>query len=77
MSRRTWSMMGAAAALWGASYLFIKVALDDVSEGGIVCIRTALGAAVLLALAQRSGALDSLRGHGRWIFVIAIVQVAA
>jgi drug/metabolite transporter (DMT)-like permease len=70
-------MMGAAAALWGASYLFIKVALDDVSEGGIVCIRTALGAAVLLALAQRSGALDSLRGHGRWIFVIAIVQVAA
>jgi drug/metabolite transporter (DMT)-like permease len=32
---------------------------------------------VLLALAQRSGALESLRGHGRWIFVIAIVQVAA
>ena len=31
-------MMGAAAALWGASYLFIKVALDDVSEGGIVVI---------------------------------------
>jgi drug/metabolite transporter (DMT)-like permease len=70
-------MMGAAAALWGASYLFIKVALDDVSEGGIVCIRTALGAAVLLTLAHRRGALDALRGHGRWIVVIALVQVVA
>ncbi len=67
-------MMGAAAALWGASYLFIKVALDDLSEGGI---RTALGAAVLLALARRRGALDALRGHGRWIVVIALVQVVA
>ena len=70
-------MMGAAAALWGASYLFIKVALDDVSEGGIVCIRTALGAAVLLTLAHRWGALDALRGHGRWIVVIALVHVVA
>jgi drug/metabolite transporter (DMT)-like permease len=79
VSRRTWSMMGAAAALWGASYLFIKVALDDVSEGGIVCIRTALGAAVLVTLAHRWGALESLRGRGRgrWIVVIALVQVVA
>src|SRR5512132_2187466 len=70
-------MMGAAAALWGASYLFIKVALDDVSEGGIVCIRTALGAAVLLTRANRWGSLESLRGRGRWIVVIALVQVVA
>jgi drug/metabolite transporter (DMT)-like permease len=70
-------MMGAAAALWGASYLFIKVALDDVSEGGIVCLRTALGAVVLVALAHRWGALESLRGHGRWILVVAVVQVVA
>ncbi len=49
MNRRAWLMMGAAAALWGASYMFIKVALDDLSEGAIVCIRVALGAAVLAA----------------------------
>jgi drug/metabolite transporter (DMT)-like permease len=70
-------MMGAAAGLWGASYLFIKVALDDVSEGGIVCIRTALGAAVLLLLARQRSVLDGLRGNGRWITVIALVQVVA
>jgi drug/metabolite transporter (DMT)-like permease len=77
MTRRTWMMMGGAAAVWGASYMFIKVALDDFSEGAIVCIRTALGAAVLLTLAVRWDALGALRGRGRWIVPIALVQVAA
>jgi drug/metabolite transporter (DMT)-like permease len=75
MTRRAWLMMGGAAALWGASYMFIKVALHDVSEGGIVCIRTALGAAVLLTLAVRWNALGPLRGRMRWMVVIALVQV--
>ena len=61
MTRRSWLMMGGAAAVWGASYMFIKVALDDFSEGAIVCIRTALGAVVLLTLARRWDALAPLR----------------
>jgi drug/metabolite transporter (DMT)-like permease len=76
MTRRTWLMMGGAAAVWGASYMFIKLALDDFSEGAIVCIRTALGAAVLLTLAARWGALPALRGRLRWIVPAALVQVA-
>jgi drug/metabolite transporter (DMT)-like permease len=75
MSRRSWLMLSAAAAVWGASYLFIKVALDDFSEGGVVCIRTALGAAVLLTLAVRQGALAPLRARFAWIVVLALVQV--
>jgi drug/metabolite transporter (DMT)-like permease len=75
MSRRTWMMMGGAAAVWGASYMFIKVALDDFSEGAIVCIRTALGAMVLMTLAKRWGALAALRG--RWVTVglVGLAQV--
>jgi drug/metabolite transporter (DMT)-like permease len=76
MTRRTWLMMVGTAAVWGASYMFIKVALDDFSEGAVVCIRTALGAGVLLTLAARWGALGQLRGHGRWIVPAALVQVA-
>src|SRR6478736_6071409 len=68
MTRRTWLMMGGAAAVWGASYMFIKVALEDFSEGTIVCLRTALGAAVLLALAP-------LRGRWHLVAAIALVQV--
>jgi drug/metabolite transporter (DMT)-like permease len=76
MTRRTWLMMGGAAAVWGASYMFIKLALDDFSEGAIVCIRTALGAAVLLTLAVRWNALAPLRGVWRWQIPTALVQVA-
>ena len=75
MTRRSWLMMGGAAAVWGASYMFIKVALDDFSEGAIVCIRTALGAVVLLALARRWDALAPLRGRWPWVAAIALVQV--
>ena len=67
MTRRSWLMMGGAAAVWGASYMFIKVALDDFSEGAIVCLRTALGAAVLLALARSAGARSHrCAGAGTW-----------
>ena len=75
MTRRTWLMMGGAAAVWGASYMFIKVALDDFSEGTIVCLRTALGVGVLLALARRWGALAPLRGRWHLVAAIALVQV--
>jgi drug/metabolite transporter (DMT)-like permease len=68
-------MLVATAAVWGSSYLFIKVALEDFSEGAIVCIRTALGAALLLAFAARRGVLAHIRGRVRWIVVIAFVQV--
>src|SRR5215218_3686133 len=75
MTRRSWLMMGGAAAVWGASYMFIKVALDDFSEGAIVCIRTALGAGVLLVLARRWGALAPLRGRWHLVGAIGCVQV--
>jgi drug/metabolite transporter (DMT)-like permease len=75
MTRRTWLMMGGAAAVWGASYMFIKVALDDFSEGAIVCIRTGLGATVLLALAAHWRVLGPLRGRLGWIALIGCVQV--
>jgi drug/metabolite transporter (DMT)-like permease len=75
MTRRSWLIMGGAAAVWGASYMFIKVALDDLSEGTIVWVRVALGAAVLLPLAARVGELATLRGRWRWLVVVAVIQV--
>ena len=77
MDRRNWILLLALAALWGASYLFIKVALDDVfSPWAIVSIRTALAALVLVPLALKLGVLTSLRGRLGPIVVLAFVQVA-
>src|ERR671924_1062727 len=75
MTRRSWLMLVATAAVWGSSYMFIKVALDDFSEGAIVCLRTALGAGLLLSYAAARGVLGHIRGRVRWMIVIAFVQV--
>jgi drug/metabolite transporter (DMT)-like permease len=75
MTRRSWLMLVLTAALWGSSYMFIKVALHDFSEGAIVCLRTALGAVLLLGYAARRGVLGDIRGRERWIAIIALVQV--
>src|SRR3954452_15742554 len=76
MDRRAWLMMGLLAALWGASYLFIKIALDDLSPAMVVCVRTALGALVLAPLALRRGAPAGARALVLPVFALAAIQVA-
>jgi drug/metabolite transporter (DMT)-like permease len=73
--RRSWILLLATAALWGASYLFIKVALDELPEGAIVFARVLLGAAVLVPLAAHAGALRATRGRWGWLTVITLIQV--
>jgi drug/metabolite transporter (DMT)-like permease len=77
MSRRSVALLLTLSAFWGASYLFIKVALEDVfSAWSIVSIRTALAAVVLVPLAAKLGVLGRLRGRLGPIVVLALVQVA-
>jgi drug/metabolite transporter (DMT)-like permease len=77
MSRRSVILLLTLSAFWGASYLFIKVALEDVfSPWAIVSIRTALAALVLVPLALKMGVLSSLRGRLWPIVVLSLVQVA-
>jgi len=76
MNRRAWLLMALLAALWGASYLFIKVALDDGMPAlFIVFARIALGAAVLAPIAARAGVLERMRGLAGPILFMAVVQV--
>src|SRR4051812_49525740 len=64
------------AALWGASYLFIKIGLDDLSPAGIVFTRTALAALVLMPFAIKSGGMAPLWPRAPGLFVLAAVQGA-
>jgi drug/metabolite transporter (DMT)-like permease len=76
MSRRSWVMFLSLAALWGASYLFIKVGLeDDLAPPFIVFARTALAALVLLPLAAHLGALAGVRERLAPLFVLGLIQV--
>jgi drug/metabolite transporter (DMT)-like permease len=76
MSRRSWILLLTLSALWGSSYLFIKLALeDDVSPAVIVSVRTALAALVLLPLAAHRDAFGGLRANVAPILLLAVVQM--
>ncbi|MDX6690933.1 MAG: hypothetical protein QOG15_2390 [Solirubrobacteraceae bacterium] len=77
MDRRSWLLMAILSALWGASYLFIKVALDDgLPPIFIVFARIALGALVLVPLALHADALRGVVERWRPITFMALAQVA-
>lgn len=76
MSRRHWTLLILLASLWGASYLFIKIGLEDLPPAAVVFLRTLLAASVLLPFAARKRALGGLREKAGTIAVLAAVQVA-
>lgn len=77
MHRRAWILIGVLAALWGASYMFIKVGLDDdLDPTVIVFLRTLLGALVLAPVAVAWRAFGPVRARLGWVAALAVVQVA-
>ncbi len=77
MSRRAWIAFAAMSVLWGIPYLFIKIAVDDgVPPAFLAWSRVLLAAIVLLALAARAGTVQTIRGHGRWLALYALCEIA-
>lgn len=62
MSRRHLVMLLALAAIWGASFLFIKVAVRDFEPATLVFGRVLLAALTLLPIALATSGLRGLRG---------------
>jgi drug/metabolite transporter (DMT)-like permease len=76
MSARAWGLFAAMSAIWGVPYLFIKIAVDHgVPPIFVAWSRVALGAALLLPIAARAGALRGLRRHTGWLAAFAIFEV--
>jgi drug/metabolite transporter (DMT)-like permease len=76
VNRRNWILLLALAALWGASYLFIKIGLDDLSPAGVVFSRTALAALVLMPFAIKGGGMAPLWRRAPGLFALGAIQVA-
>jgi drug/metabolite transporter (DMT)-like permease len=55
MTPRHLALLGALAAIWGASYLLIKYALEGFAPAEIVFLRTALASVVLLGFIWAQG----------------------
>jgi drug/metabolite transporter (DMT)-like permease len=64
------------ASIWGASYMFIKIGLRDLSAPMIAWARIGLAALVLVPLAISQGALGGVRDRIGTLTILAAVQVA-
>jgi drug/metabolite transporter (DMT)-like permease len=63
--------------IWGIPYLFIKIAVAELTPASLVFLRCAIGAALLLPIAAARNDLKPLLPHWKWIAVYTFVEVAA
>ena len=75
MSTRAWMLFAAVSVLWGIPYLFIKVAVEELSPAAVAFGRVALGFAVLLPYAWHRGALRGLGARWRAMLAYTVVEI--
>lgn len=76
MSRRAWAAFGVMAVVWGLPYLFMRVAVVEVSPVFVAWSRLTIAAVLILPLAAGRGVLGSARGRLRWIALLAAFYMA-
>ena len=76
MTRRYWIPLITLGAIWGASYLFVKIGIRDFSPGMVAWLRIALGAVVLCGLAAARGVLAGFANRWAMLALLGAVQVA-
>jgi drug/metabolite transporter (DMT)-like permease len=76
VNRRAWILLLTLSAIWGASYMLIKIGIRDFSPGMVAFLRVALAAGILLAIAGGRGALGGFRDRIWIVALLALVQVA-
>jgi drug/metabolite transporter (DMT)-like permease len=65
------------AFIWGIPYVFIKIAVGELTPASLVFVRTAIGTVLLLPLAAARKDLAPLVRQWKWILVYTFVEVAA
>src|SRR5690606_3754780 len=72
---RDWGMLAAVALMWGASFLFIKLGLEDFPPATVAWLRIALGALALGLIPASRAPLRTPRDW-RFVSVLGIVWMA-
>jgi drug/metabolite transporter (DMT)-like permease len=75
MSRKGWLLFSLVGLLWGIPYLFMKVAVEELSTPMIVFSRLLIGAALLIPLAMREGSLRKALPYWRYILLYAVLEM--
>ena len=65
------------AFIWGIPYLFIKIAVAELTPATLVFLRSAIGASLLLPIALAHRDLAPLRPQWKWLLAYTFVELAA
>src|SRR6266480_4194530 len=76
VTRRGLLLFAAMCVIWGIPYLFIRVAVGELSPPTLVFFRTSLAALVLLPFALSRGGLGAVRGKWVPLLFFAAFEVA-
>ncbi|OZI72152.1 DMT family transporter [Bordetella genomosp. 12] len=76
MQRRELLELIALAAVWGGSFLFMRLAVPEFGPAALIELRVGLGALVLLPLAILRGRLGIMARHWKAIFVVGMFNAA-
>jgi drug/metabolite transporter (DMT)-like permease len=76
VSPRAWVLFATVSVIWGMPYLFIKIAVEEVSPSVVAWSRLAIAAAVLLPVAWKLGALRGLGGRWQVLTMFAAIEMA-
>jgi len=75
MSRKGWALFALVGLLWGVPYLFMKVAVEELSTPVIVFSRLLIGAAVLVPLALYEKTLRPALKYWKYIALYAVAEM--
>jgi drug/metabolite transporter (DMT)-like permease len=76
VSRRTVALLLVLSAIWGSSFLFIKLGVDELEPAVVALGRVVVGAAILLPVAAARGGLGLLRPYLGVVAVLGAVNNA-
>ncbi|HEX7473006.1 MAG TPA: DMT family transporter [Candidatus Limnocylindrales bacterium] len=76
MTRRGLVLFALMSVIWGIPYLFIRIAVDEISPAMLVFVRTGIGATILLPIALLRVDLRPALRRWRWLVAFAAVEIA-
>jgi drug/metabolite transporter (DMT)-like permease len=76
VTRRGLVLFGLMSVIWGIPYLFIRVAVAEITPAALVLARTAIAAAILLPIALLRVDLRPVLARWRWVVAFAAIEIA-
>jgi drug/metabolite transporter (DMT)-like permease len=76
LTQRGLVLFAALAVIWGIPYLFIRIAVDEISPATLVLFRTGLATAILLPLALSRVDFRPILARWPWLVAFAGIEIA-